>query len=91
MARQLRRPGPERIDLGACPGGIVMHVYGEDGRLILERRLASLTTAEAEGAADLEEVMAALRPNEACCLVAFDGDSGKRWSAGHWAELMAGG
>ena len=83
------RPGPPRIAVGRCPGGLIVHVYGEDGRRILTQRLTSLGQAEAQAIHDGDLTKAALRPGEACCVVAFDGDTGERWSPADWAVAMA--
>ena len=76
MSGDLVRPGPASISAGAAPGGIVIHVYDVPTcMLLLERRLVDLEeamrTAEADGSF-VDSLTAA------CCVVAYDGDSGER-------------
>jgi len=72
------RPGPPAIVPDSAPGGLVIHVYGEDGRLILERRLQTRADADDTAAADALAVSRNLLSTEACCIVTFDGDTGDR-------------
>lgn len=69
-------PGPQRIDPGLCPGGIVIHIYDVPSEeLLLVRPLRPVEPVEMAAELDAEFVMA-LTPN--CCLVSFDGDTGER-------------
>jgi hypothetical protein len=74
------RPGPESIEPGRAPGGIVIHVYNLAGLLLLERRLVSVIAAEHFAGVDVDAVLERLRAagEGACVLVAFDGDDGHR-------------
>jgi hypothetical protein len=77
------RPGPPTIDPDRCPDGVVIHVYAvPTERLLLVRyALATdpLTTDQIE--ADAEDAEMALRADEhGFCLVAYDGDTGRRFS-----------
>lgn len=72
------RPGPSRIPEGAAPHGVVLHVYGQDGRLLLERPIAPRSKAVELAPADAADVKRQLGPHEALCIVVFDGDSGER-------------
>lgn len=78
------RPGPDSIAPGGCPGGMVLHVYGTDGRLLLESALTHTSDAAARQDANLVADLA-----DDVCLVAFDGDTGRRWSSFDWALAMA--
>jgi hypothetical protein len=70
------RPGPAWLAPGVCPGGVVLRVYDvPSGVLVLERRLSSRADAEQLAGVDADFVMAM---TDACCLVAWDGDSGQR-------------
>ena len=74
------RPGPERIESLRCPGGVIVHVYGSDGRKILERPLAP-GMARLAGRLAIDDALEAIRklnPSEPMCIVIFDGDSGDR-------------
>lgn len=70
------RPGPESIDPGACPGGVVIAHYLSDGTLAAVAYLEPLGDIEAEAA------RAAKLVNGDVCLVAFDGDTGERMAWG---------
>lgn len=77
----VERPGPGRVPPGLAPGGLVLHIYGERGQRITEQRLpATLADGDIDGLAvrAAEAVRAALAEGEACCIVAYDGDSGDR-------------
>ena len=81
----LIRPGPDRIAPGACPGGVVLHVYSATTPpvLLITRRYHPADPIETRAAADAA-VIDALPGVNAVCLVGFDGDSGARFNAADW-------
>ena len=74
-------PGPQSIEPGEMPGGLVFHFYavpddrGPDARLV---RVSRVGLDEVEATAELDAVALELVPGD-LCLVVFDGDSGLRW------------
>ena len=75
------RPGPSSIRRDACPGGLVLQIYAVPSeRLLLERYLTDPGMAVLTAPMDAEMVDQ-LAPNDDVCLVVFDGDTGRRWSA----------
>jgi hypothetical protein len=73
------RPGPQRIEPGQAPGGIVAHWYDRDGRLLLARALPADSAGkpvDVMGAADMARAVD-LADDDVCC-VAYDGDDGSR-------------
>jgi hypothetical protein len=85
------RPGPERIGAGACPGGIVVHVYAApSNRLMHVSPIAADADIETIAGLDVDATEHALfEGEEGMCLVAYDGDSGRRMLfAEHWGGPM---
>lgn len=87
------RPGPETITAEACPGGVVVHVYRLDPDgvpvLLMVRCLGPnhplyevRADADADGhaAADMAEGLL-------ICVVAYDGDTGHRYTPAAWRAL----
>jgi hypothetical protein len=76
------RPGPDRIEAGLAPGGLVAHWYDADGQLLLVRKLPANSAGPIEiwGQVDLSRVFTAA--DDDVCLVIYDGDDGHRFSAG---------
>lgn len=69
------KPGPESIEAGQCPDGLVMHIYSvPDGELL---RVSKIDTDTVEQAAIDDGDAVAERPGPVC-LVVYDGDSGIR-------------
>lgn len=82
----ITQPGPQQIEPRSCPGGVVIHVYGvPSGKLLSESTGDSLQWAAFRAGAD-HDVAAANLPttDEGFCLVAFDGDSGRRFTQDEW-------
>lgn len=71
------RPGPESIEPGRAPGGLVVHVYDLTGALLLERPLRNTAEAEATAAEDGQAVADAAAGCDVI-MVIFDGDTGER-------------
>jgi hypothetical protein len=72
-------PGPDRIEPGLAPGGIVAHWYDPDGGLLMVRNLPGESAAgpvEIWGRVDLARVFRAA--DDDVCLVVYDGDDGRR-------------
>lgn len=79
-------PGPLEIDPLQCPGGVVIHVYGVPSGTLLNES-AALSSAEAAFNAGKDHDNASNRlpaGDEGYCLVAYDGDTGRRFSADEW-------
>lgn len=76
------RPGPDQLAPGLCPGGIIVHVYTLSGRRLIEQSLAPDANVETAAAIAAEQSALTRGP---VCLVAFDGDTGARFSAREWA------
>lgn len=75
------RPGPDRIEPGTCPSGVVVRIYSVPHEvLVIEQRLT--------GADDIEQVATLAAqldlPGWAACLVAYDGDTGQRYTETDW-------
>lgn len=77
---QFIRPGPTALAPGLIPGGVVIHVYSvPTQRLILTRLAHDRDDVERHAEADALLSDAALWPDDVgVCLVAYDGDTGKR-------------
>lgn len=84
------RPGPESIDPKKAPGGIVMHAYSvPDGTLLLERLMpAHITDEDLDASARDDAAWTSLTARDGVCLVAYDGDTGERWTPETWAEAL---
>jgi hypothetical protein len=80
------RPGPASIEPGAAPGGVVIHVYAvPSARLLIESHATTLADAAYRAGLDADDVTAQLRADDAgVCLVAYDGDTGARYTAEQW-------
>jgi hypothetical protein len=81
------RPGPLSLPPGQCPGGVVIHVYSVPSCVLLLTQHVPVT-ANVEHAAVAAGERVANVPTDVC-LVAFDGDSGERYSAGDWTGLLS--
>jgi hypothetical protein len=81
------RPGPLSIEPGRCPGGVVLQVYAvPTGQLVVEQALRP-----GDDVGDAAELAAALvLPGWAACLVAYDGDTGDRFTALQWYRYLLG-
>ena len=77
------RPGPSSLEPGLCPGGVVVRVYRATvpDELVIEQRLEP--GDDIEFAAQVAALLAADGPLEAV-LVAYDGDTGERYSPEDW-------
>jgi hypothetical protein len=71
------RPGPERLEPGLAPDGIVIHVYDRAGVLLLVRRLHDRAEAQAFAESDADHVVAQVGAGD-ICMVVYDGDTGAR-------------
>jgi hypothetical protein len=72
------RPGPDTIDAGLSPGGLVLRVYDLAETVIVEQLLTP--TVDLDALADLaaDEVIRRAGP---VVVAVYDGDTGQRWSA----------
>lgn len=78
------RPGPEAIDPAGAPGGVVFHAYnGRTGALI---GTDAATDLDAEPSADLLGAVEALDAGDPVVLVAYDGDTGRRFTPEQLAD-----
>jgi hypothetical protein len=77
------RPGPASLSPGCAPDGIVFHVYTTDGRLLIETRLVPGIDPEIAGQLDAATIDG-MAPVD-IVWVAYDGDSGERWTERDWA------
>jgi len=79
------RPGPPSIDPGRSPGGVVFHAYDDSGRLLATDHVApgDDVQAHAERTADaaFDDYGA-----ELVVLVAYDGDTGARFTVNDWTS-----
>jgi hypothetical protein len=90
------RPGPPCIDPGLAPGGVVIHVYAvPTGRHLRSRHLSAddIVNGEQHGddvvascaQVDATAAVEDLRADESfTCLVAYDGDTGERFTPAAW-------
>jgi hypothetical protein len=79
------RPGPQSIEPGRCPGGVVMRVYAVPSQeLVIEQLLGPDDDIEAAAtvAAEME------KPGWGSCLVAYDGDTGERAGPLEWGTSI---
>lgn len=79
------RPGPESITPRAHPGGVVVHIYSPTvpPLLLMVRRYGPADDIEA-AAVDDAGIVGAYLGGAPVCLVAFDGDTGARFTAADW-------
>lgn len=83
----ITRPGPDRIEPGACPGGVVIDVYAVPSNLrVIRHHLRP--GDDIDGAATMAAGLDL--PGWAACLVAYDGDTGDRYPPGAWVAAMLG-
>lgn len=82
----LVRPGPLSIAPRACPGGVVIHVWAATvpPLLLLTQRVGPADDVEAAAERAALEASRALEADAAVCLVAYDGDTGARFSGPDW-------
>jgi len=78
------RPGPARIEPGACPGGVVIHVYTATVPPVLITTHALRPGDDVAATAEQDAAVFDAFTAEASCLVAYDGDTGERFSAEAW-------
>lgn len=81
------RPGPDHIEPSSAPGGVVVHVYGRDGRRLLERTLCDLDDID-NASTDAFEVELLLAPGESMCIVVYDGDTGVRVPGAALSDIL---
>lgn len=73
------RPGPDRLAPRVAPGGLVLHVYDADGRLLLARALGPDSNAADAAAEDADRAVAILNDHSPLMIVVvYDGDTGER-------------
>lgn len=72
------RPGPDSIEPGLAPGGLVAKWFDVDGRLLLTRRLMAGRPVETLGRID--RALTFDLTGDDVCLVVYDGDDGHRIS-----------
>lgn len=84
------RPGPPRILPDQAPGGLVLNVYDLGGELIVSRKLGlvgqdieELLQQATLAAREDADLTVEFNP-EGVILVAFDGDTGRRWTTDDW-------
>ena len=84
------RPGPPTLDPGAAPGGVVIHVYGvPSGHLLTCSAVTNLAHVEAIARADAARAESLADPDDdGLCLVAYDGDTGARYTAEDWGTWL---
>ena len=89
--RDTTHPGPASIEPGECPRGVVIHVYGvPSGKLLNTSKSNTPSMAAFQAGIDHATAERNLPPgDDAFCLVAFDGDSGMRFSALDWLRGTA--
>ena len=79
------RPGPPNIGPGACPGGVVIHIYAaREPPVLLTVSDIGPDDHPEQAAAAAADVTALLADGSAVCLVAYDGDTGERFTADEW-------
>jgi hypothetical protein len=86
VAEEMIRPGPVAITPGAHPGGVVLHIYAATvpPSLIMTRRYRS--TDNLAACAPLDYQACEAMGYGALCLVAYDGDTGQRFTADDWTR-----
>lgn len=78
-------PGPASIEPDLAPGGVVLHCYTvPDQRLIFAQLLTPTTDGTLEAMANAGADTAALSGAPVVCLVAYDGDTGRRIPLHEW-------
>jgi hypothetical protein len=78
------RPGPLTITPGACPGGVIIHIYAATfpPSLLLTRAYGP---DDDIGIGALADAITADKLTSApVCLVGYDGDTGRRFTAQEW-------
>lgn len=84
MPADFHRPGPESIPPGTAPGGVVVHVYTLDDVLVLTSYLAPSADVMDVARRDRDKVDLLTGAGVPVVLVAYDGDSGTRYTAEQW-------
>ncbi len=82
----LFRPGPSRLPPGQAPGGMIFRVYNEREVMLVDRVLLPGDSCES-ARDDAITTLEALPAGGEVYLVAYDGDTGRRWTPEDWAEL----
>jgi len=90
MPEHFHRPGPASIKPGAAPGGVVIHVYGPGDVLLLTSYLAPNADVMDVAGRDRDKVDQLTAAGVPVVLVAFDGDSGSRYTAEEWTAAQWG-
>jgi len=78
------RPGPEAIAPGGAPGGVVFRAY--NGRTEALIGADAVTALPAEPSAELIEAVEAVDAGDPVVLVAYDGDTGRRFTPEQLAD-----
>lgn len=76
----MSRLGPESIEPGSAPGGLVFRAYDQTGRLVLERAIPGIVQpgdVESLAVGDARFTRDAI-PGNLVSLVTYDGDTGAR-------------
>jgi hypothetical protein len=88
------RPGPENIEPGQAPGGVVLRVYDFSGELLRERMLLvpADTLRLTHQAWDQIQALPRRSRRRGALVVVYDGDTGQRWTTEdfHRAGLQPG-
>jgi len=71
------RPGPERIEPGGYPDGLVVHAYSMAGELLRVDRIRDVAEAAERAELDARAVLEDPRARDGVQLVVYDGDSGE--------------
>ena len=81
-------PGPATIGPGCNPGGVVIHIYGApSAKLLTISHVGILSSAAWQAGLDHDKAQARLPKSDVgFCLVAFDGDTGERFTAEDWSS-----
>lgn len=76
------RPGPESIPPGANPGGVVVQLYSVPSCVLVLTQHVNVISVEllAMQAGSMVDAVGI----DNVCLVAFDGDTGERYTADDW-------
>jgi hypothetical protein len=80
------RPGPEQIDPGCAPGGLVICAYDLNGECLTEDLLTPDVDPSVMGRATVQYVNS-LPGSESVVLVVYDGDTGARWTPDDWRRF----
>ena len=72
---------------GRVPGGLIVHTYDAEGRLLVEHLVDGFGPGVGSMIRDADRVVDAIAAGHGIALVVWDGDTGERWGTAEYGVL----